>query len=117
MPAINTDDLPIALRKGIHSCTQHPITRVVKYDHLCCFMKALVSNLAEVEMPKTIEEALLKKEWKNTVEEEMKALEKNGTWEVVSKPRDVIPVGSKWAFIVKYKLDGSIERYKAQLVA
>ena len=68
-------------------------------------------------MPKTIEEALLKKEWKNTVEEEMKALEKNGTWEVVSKPRDVIPVGSKWVFIVKYKLDGSIERYKAQLVA
>ena len=42
-------------------------------------MKALVSNLAKVKIPKTIEEALLKKEWKNVVEEEMKALEKNKT--------------------------------------
>ena len=80
-------------------------------------MKALVSNLVEVEIPKTIEEALLKKEWKNAVEEEIKALEKNGTWEVVSKPRDVILVGCKWVFTGKYKSDGSIERYKARLVA
>ncbi|RVW82044.1 hypothetical protein CK203_049064 [Vitis vinifera] len=62
--AINSDDLPIALRKGICSSTQHPIAQVVKYNHLSSSMKALVSNLAEVKIPKTIEEALLKKEWK-----------------------------------------------------
>ena len=106
--AINSDDLPIALRKGICSSTQHPIAQVVKYNHLSSSMKALVSNLAEVEIPKTIEEALLKKEWKNATEEEMKALEKNRTWEVVSKPRDVIPVECKWVFTVKYKSDESI---------
>nr|CAD1842408.1 unnamed protein product [Ananas comosus var. bracteatus] len=46
--------------------------------------------------------------------EVMKALEKNRTWELVN-----LPAGKKivWAFSVKFKVDGSIERYKAKLVA
>ncbi len=44
---------------------------------------------------------------------EMEALEQNKTWELVKLP----PVGCKWVFTVKYKADGTIERYKAQLVA
>ena len=47
----------------------------------------------------------------------MQALEKNGTWEIVEKPRDAVPVGCKWVFTVKYRSYGSIERYKARLVA
>ena len=47
----------------------------------------------------------------------MKALEKNGTWELVDLPRGKTTVGCKWVFTVKYKSDGSLERYKARLVA
>lgn len=49
--------------------------------------------------------------------EEMQGLEKNGTWEIVPKPKDKMPVGCKWVFTVEYKADGLIERYKARLVA
>ena len=49
--------------------------------------------------------------------EEMLALEKNKTWEVVELLRGKQPVGCKWVFTVKYKVDGSLERYKARLVA
>ena len=49
--------------------------------------------------------------------EEMKALEKNWTLDLVDKPKGKMQVGCKWVFAVKYKLDGSIERYKARLVA
>ena len=49
--------------------------------------------------------------------EEMQALEKNGTWEIVELPRDKRTVGCKWVFTMKYQADGSIDRYKARLVA
>lgn len=48
--------------------------------------------------------------------EEVQAPEKNETWEIVQKPKDKVPVGCKWVFIIKYKADGLIERYKAILV-
>lgn len=48
---------------------------------------------------------------------ELTALEKNGTWEIIDLPPNVKPIGSKWVYKIKHKADGSIERYKARLVA
>lgn len=50
------------------------------------------------------------------VMEEIKALEKNGTWECVSIPNGKKIVGCKCVFTMKYNSDGSIERFKAHLV-
>lgn len=47
----------------------------------------------------------------------MKALEKNKTREAISKPKDKKLVGCKWVFTIKYKSDGTLERYKTRLVA
>ena len=49
--------------------------------------------------------------------EEMNALRRSGTWEIVDLPRDKKIVGYKWVFTVKCKSDGNIERYTAKLVA
>lgn len=49
--------------------------------------------------------------------EEMRALEKNQTWELVPRPNGVIPVGCKWNFNQKYNANGTLERYKTWLVA
>ncbi|RVX17752.1 Retrovirus-related Pol polyprotein from transposon RE2 [Vitis vinifera] len=56
-------------------------------------------------------------QWKEAVMEEIRALEKNETWEVMNLPRGKKPVGCKWIFTMKYKADGTVERYKARLVA
>ena len=48
---------------------------------------------------------------------EMEALEKNKTWEIVELPKEKKSIGCKWAFMVKYRADGTLERYKARLVA
>jgi hypothetical protein len=49
--------------------------------------------------------------------EEMDALEKNNTWELVNLPPGKEPVGCKWVYTVKHNPDGKVERYKARLVA
>ena len=51
------------------------------------------------------------------MDEEMKALQKNNTWEVVELSKRKKPVGCRWVFTVKYKANGSLNRYKARLVA
>lgn len=47
---------------------------------------------------------------------EMNALEKNKTWQLIELLKGKSAVGCKWVFAVKYKGDGTLERYKAQLV-
>ncbi|KZV22697.1 Cysteine-rich RLK (receptor-like protein kinase) 8 [Dorcoceras hygrometricum] len=47
----------------------------------------------------------------------MKALVKNKTWEVMPLPKNRKTVGCRWVFNVKLNSDGSLERYKARLVA
>ena len=47
----------------------------------------------------------------------MATLEKNDTWDLVSLPRGKKTVGCKWVFTIKHRADGTIERYKAQIVA
>ena len=39
------------------------------------------------------------------------------TWDLVELPRGKAPVGCRWLFIVKYKADGILKRYKETLVA
>ena len=47
----------------------------------------------------------------------MKALYKNEIWDIVDLPKGKNLVGYKWVFTIKYKVNDSIERYKARLVA
>ena len=44
----------------------------------------------------------------------MKSLQKNETWELVECPPGKKLVGCRWIYTVKYKADGSIERFKAK---
>ena len=46
----------------------------------------------------------------------MDALKKNETGDIVDLFQGTWPVGCKWVFLIKYKVDGSVERYKAWLV-
>jgi len=48
---------------------------------------------------------------------ELEAHNRNGTWKVAQLPPGRKVVGSKWIFKVKRNIDGSVECFKAGLVA
>lgn len=55
--------------------------------------------------------------WENAMKEEIRALEKNKTWDFVPLSDGVSPISCKWVYKVKRRSDRSIERHKARLVA
>uniref|UniRef100_A0A251RUP7 Putative reverse transcriptase, RNA-dependent DNA polymerase n=1 Tax=Helianthus annuus TaxID=4232 RepID=A0A251RUP7_HELAN len=79
--------------------------------------KAFSSLLYAEEIPTNTKQALQSKHWKDAMEEDMRALEKNNTWEKCVLPSGKKTVGCRWVFTIKYKPDGTVERYKARLVA
>ncbi|KAL0385516.1 UNVERIFIED_CONTAM: Retrovirus-related Pol polyprotein from transposon RE1 [Sesamum radiatum] len=51
------------------------------------------------------------------MQQEIQVLEKNQTWDIVDLPIGKKAIGCKWVYKVKLNPDGSIERYKARLIA
>jgi hypothetical protein len=51
------------------------------------------------------------------MQEEFGALIKNKTWHLVPPGAGLNIIDSKWVFKLKHKPDGSIDRYKARLIA
>ena len=50
------------------------------------------------------------------MKEELDALTKNHTWDLVTLPPKQSVVGCKWIYKIKTCSDGSIKRYKTRLV-
>ncbi|KAL4302249.1 hypothetical protein GQ457_10G013460 [Hibiscus cannabinus] len=113
----NLDDFPIAIRKGVRACTKHPIQRFVAYNSFMSSFQAFITTLDAQQIPRNIDEALKHPRWNQAVQEELHALEQNCTWTLTTLPPGKKAVGCKWIFVIKYKLNGSIQRYKARLVA
>ena len=85
--------------------------------HLSSAHKNFIVSLNTTIILNIVSEALTKREWKDAMREEMSALEKNKTWEIVERPKGKSIVDCKWIFTLKYKVNGSLERHKARLVA
>ena len=51
------------------------------------------------------------------MDEEIRAIEKNDTWELTSLPKGHKAIGVKWVYKTKRNAKGEIERHKARLVA
>jgi hypothetical protein len=47
----------------------------------------------------------------------MDSILSNGTWKLSERPHGCKPMGCKWVFKKKLRPDGTIEKYKARLIA
>ncbi|XP_068304222.1 uncharacterized protein [Pyrus communis] len=72
------------------------------------------------EEPQTYKAALESSEapyWKEAIQSEIESIMQNNTWELVNLPPGNKPIGHKWNFKRKLRSDGTIDKYKARLVA
>jgi hypothetical protein len=54
--------------------------------------------------------------WKNAMFEEMRALVKNDTWDMVPRPSGKNTMGCKWVYSIKHTPEGKVDRLNARLV-
>ncbi|GJX02343.1 zinc finger, CCHC-type containing protein [Tanacetum coccineum] len=69
--------------------------------------------------PKTFDEAMKSQDvafWKEAINDEMDSIMGNDTWVLTDLPLGCRPLGCKWIFKRKLKVDGTVEKFKARLV-
>ncbi|KAA0038146.1 Copia protein [Cucumis melo var. makuwa] len=67
--------------------------------------------------PTYYHQAVKHQTWRKALTEEIEAMERTKTWTIVSLPKDHHIIGNKWVYKIKCKPDGTIDRYKARVVA
>nr|GEU45474.1 zinc finger, CCHC-type [Tanacetum cinerariifolium] len=83
----------------------------VSYQHSYCF------NVEDD--PKTFDEAMKSQDvalWKKAINDEMDSIMGNNTWVLTDLHPGCKPLGCKWIFKRKLKVDGTVEKFKARLV-
>ena len=88
-----------------------------RYEEMYVCTDDLTSDINE---PRNLSEAWSNEhnaQWKKATDSEFNALLENDTWQLVPPPEDKNIVGSRWVFKVKRNADGSVEKFKARLVA
>ena len=56
-------------------------------------------------------------EWERAIQSELAQLHEKGTWKLVEKPKNAIPISNKWVLTKKRDKEGNVVKYKACLVA
>ena len=87
------------------------------YQQVSPSYQCFLTTIQNIKTPKNTKEALKNPNWKQVMDDEMLALIQNQTWELVDLLDGKKLVGCRWVYTIKCNSDGSLERYKARLVA
>ncbi|OWY99320.1 hypothetical protein PHMEG_00029686, partial [Phytophthora megakarya] len=82
-------------------------------------LNSVGSDIYQIPVPRSIKEARNSphvKQWECAIQTEYNALLSNSTWQIDPLPRGWKALGCHWLFDVKYKADGTVDRFNARLV-
>ena len=98
------------------SGTPYPIAHYVNCNSYSLRYRNFLAAIISGKEPRSFKEAMKDEGWKRSMQDEIQALETNGTWTMADLPPGKKALGSQWVYRIKYKSDGSIERLKSRLV-
>ncbi|GJY77788.1 ribonuclease H-like domain-containing protein [Tanacetum coccineum] len=101
----------------VESKVKFGIEKYVGYSKLNSENYCFITQLNKTREPKSYFEASKYPHWTDAMNQEMNALLRNGTWEMVELPEGRKAIGSKWIYKIKFRSSGEMDRYKARLVA
>nr|GEW48749.1 hypothetical protein [Tanacetum cinerariifolium] len=107
----------IPINNSSQTMSTHPMVTRAKagiFKPLECMNCHVTTTLP---LPRSLVHALRDPYWKEAMLDEYNALISNETWVLVPRPANVNVVRSMWLFKHKFKVSGSLNRYKACLVA
>jgi Reverse transcriptase (RNA-dependent DNA polymerase)/Integrase core domain/gag-polypeptide of LTR copia-type/GAG-pre-integrase domain len=96
---------------------KYPIEKHVRYNKISSNFCTFLTSIEKPSEPTSFEEANKSEIWIKAMHEEINAMKKNHTWDIVPLPVGKKIVGCRWIYKIKFNSDGTIERYKARLVA
>src|SRR5438045_4931011 len=78
-------------------------------------------EIVQIPIPKSystaVADPIYGSEWRAAIQEEIASLQANNMWVEEKVPKGTNLVSTKWVFTVKLWVDGTVERFKARLVA
>jgi len=86
-PRSNRGQPPVKYEPDLQAKVKYPISKYVSSYRLSQSYASFVSQLSSISIPSNIQEALADPRWTKAMVDEMAALEKNNTWDLVSLPR------------------------------
>ena len=95
----------------------HPISKQDSVKGFSVSHIAYVTAIMTAKEPRSYKQAMSDDRWKMAMGTEIDAQEENHTWTIEDLPPGKRAIGSQWVYKVKHNSDGTVERYKARLVA
>ncbi|KAM2495642.1 hypothetical protein ACFX1W_035605 [Malus domestica] len=108
---------PSSSSSGPTPGTRYPLANYLTYHRFSTAQQSFLAHITQHVEPRSYKEAAHFPHWQAAMASELEALEANRTWSLTHLPRGKTPIGCRWVYKIKHRSDGSLERYKACLVA
>lgn len=95
----------------------YPLSMFIDSDKFSAEHRVFLTAITEGVEPTTFRDVVAQRVWIDGMRKEIDSMELNHTWGMKELPQGKRAIDSKWVFKIKYRADGTIERYKARLVA